>query len=172
MTKAFLKQFCCPDDNMSYNGSLRNPWLREGFTWATDRSICLRINGRVDDAPENADAPSTDNMFAGDYHATGDWKPFAQIVIGVPARACPECLGKQKHACQCGHVHDCGECNGTGQVKSFGDMIIGERKLAGKYLQLISLLDGLEVNLSGKPNVPMSLRFNGGIGLVMPKRKD
>jgi hypothetical protein len=50
-------------------------------------------------------------------------------------------------------------------------MEIDGRRIQNKFLRLVAALPGAEFNTTGDVNTPVSFRFAGGIGLVMPLLK-
>lgn len=113
-------------------------------------------------------------------------------------RNCPVCSGRgwltasgddNSH-----HQLDCPRCDGRGRVKGSADnhndseeclychgrgvelellcTDLGESRFNNAYLRLIATLPGAEIEASPKVAAVARFRFSGGIGFLMPVRKD
>lgn len=66
---------------------------------------------------------------------------------GTAEVTCPECWGETPHECNCGHVHECGECFGSGKARKVTVGRCGVMRgdqlgfVGGKYASLFDLFD-------------------------------
>ena len=166
MTIKTLKQFCGDDDTREI---LKQPSSQDDWTWATDGRMVVRVP-RMADVPEVERYPKCSMVF-GQYQPDGDWQPLPKI----PPQESSECSCSKCHGsgecrcknCQCKHL--CGVCDGSGQITVTTKTVIGKRSLNDFFLRKLALLPKIEVNTSGdNPESPMSFRFDGGCGLLMP----
>lgn len=90
-----LKRFSSKDPTRT---QILEPWSRGEYSFATDSRILIRVP-RLDQIPENRDAPATDHLFAKFPHA-GNWLS----IPGLPEpqdEPCPECEGSGKESARC-----------------------------------------------------------------------
>src|SRR5581483_1511692 len=95
-----------------------------------------------------------------------------KVAKGEFVRECDECQGSPNaHACSCGHVHDCENCGGTGEIFDTGKgMDIGSRLVALHFLWKIGQLPGALIAWDGD-SPAMPFKFDGGRGIVMQLRR-
>lgn len=164
-----LQQFCGTDETRHY---LMKPFSRDGFTWATNGHILVRVALRPDvpdvDKKFNQNGPLKDIDGATFFRPKFDLPP-------KPAKGeCPTCDGR-------GFAHDCPDCecqcetcDGSGE--SDGERLfstsIGPKIFALNYVRQMLSLRGIE--LATLPETadenPMLFRFDGGVGALMPMR--
>lgn len=136
--------------------NLRNPWTRDGFTWATNGHVLIRtgVNKLVG---ENERAPSPERVLAG-FDAATNWKPLALRDLPEPTfcnvwvenfDAIGEPLMETKQNCQV--------ATSVG-IRGFN--------LDLRYARLIAALPECEISV-GAQTKPAYFRFAGGIGAVM-----
>ena len=162
MTADDLKQFCADrEDPRPY---LRQPWTRDGYTWATNGHIIIRvpvIDG-IPDCPNSRDGV----LLFSQQKEPIDWIPVP-AVEPTKTEDCENCDGTGTHECSCGTEHDCGECDGMGKVESKPQAIkVGNAFFADHYLRLIA---GWEIAPNG-PTDPTWIRKGDALGLLMPMR--
>ena len=160
MTLDELNKFCADADDLR---GLHQPWTRDGYTWASDVHIAVRVPA-IADVPDNESAPSTTKLFA-ETAPPGEW-------VAVPAVKAPEldecddCYGGGQHECHCGHEHECGTCNGSGKVRGIAIAIaVGNSNFADRYLHMIQ---GWEIAPNGQQAA--WIRKDDALGLLMPMR--
>jgi hypothetical protein len=139
------------------------PFSLNGHTYATNGHVAVRVPRRPD-IPENKEAPKIERL---------PWD-FSRVKFGsLPERGplpdeCWACGGTgQEHSCpdcRC----KCNTCDGSGKHQPFVRRI-GKVAFNGRYIEWLRALPGLEI---GKPrrSRPLPFRFEGGEGLLMPRR--
>ncbi len=164
MTKEDLQRFCSEDD--SRKDTIGLPFSEGEWTYATDGRILLRVP-RLADVPENPKAPKNvqKNIF--------DLNPISEQWQKVPVQLpplyegekCDLCRGEGQHECECGNVHDCDRCQGTGLLPVKGKPIDigGVHSVSHIYLHKIRDIPGIEIcaSTNGTPHA-LGLRFDGG----------
>jgi hypothetical protein len=162
-----LDQFCCVEDDQRF-AALGQPWSAGEYTYATNGHILVRVPRRPD-APENDLAPSDKAEAVIGKGYGGEFFPVPPVQL-PPAteEKCPECGGRgTEHDCpdcEC----DCKGCDGAGAVQDRSWVEVGEAFFATGYVRRILGLPGLEISLSPTAKDPLSFKFDGGIGLLMP----
>ena len=161
MTLDDLKRFCADaDDSREY---LRQPWTRDGYTWATEGHIIIRVPA-IADIPDNKGAVDADGLFSRQPDAK-EWLAVPTVKAPKPAK-CDDCYGSGLHECNCGHEHTCGVCNGTGKVRAKVIAIpVGNSNFADRYLARIQ---GWEI--APNKEKPAWIRKDDALGLLMPRR--
>jgi len=156
-----LKRFCVDGDDIRYG--LQQPWTRDGYTWASNGYLVVRVPA-IAEVPDNEKAPSIAKLFS-ETAPPGEW-------VAVPTVAAPEldggdvCYGDGQHECDCGHLHECGTCNGSGEVRAKALAIaVGNSNFADRYLHMIQ---GWEIAPNGKKAA--WIRKDDALGLLMPMR--
>jgi hypothetical protein len=172
MSNVDLQQFCGDETGISY---LMRPWSFNDWSYATDSHIVVRIPRRADDAAAGPDHPAA--LKAEKYFADlpgGDFVPLPAVTIPTDKTFdCDECGGTGRdHLCpSCKCV--CEECGGTGTDKSpLGSISvgIGDFVIAAKYFLLLHQLPGCLISTRAIDDGPISFKFDGGEGLLMPLR--
>lgn len=171
-----LQQFCSTDDLRPY---LMKPFRFKGFTWATNGHILVRV--REDKRYE---------PLAGKIDPAGPLKGFdkvtmwARVAVALPpqieVQQCVACKGSgADHSADACSGDVCWTCDGAG----FSD---GERStsvtlahvpFALNYVRQMLALPNVEIAPTSVSNAdhdyrPLYFRFNGGIGALMPLRKN
>ena len=154
LTTADLMKFC----DQGYSRTAK-PWSLGEDTMATDAILLIRVP-RLADVSENPEAPKTDGMW-----------PKTQAeqrypVPMVPLHECEKCGGD-------GQIDGgvCAWCEGKGKYAYEDD----REEIAGclfghKSLSLLNTLPNCEISPTG-PRTPAWIRFGGGDGLLMPRRR-
>jgi len=167
ITKETLMPFCSVSPAKPH---FRQPSSQGEFTYACDGRILIRV-ARLADVPEVEGYVNMDRVM-GQFHAEGDWQPAPMKFTEAKIGPCHACGGQGTHFCEkCGEDHDCARCEGKGTKEEMQWMEIDGRRIQNKFLRLVAALPGAEFNTTGDENTPVSFRFAGGIGLVMPLLK-
>lgn len=168
-----LKQFCGTELTRYY---LNEPWTRDGFTYATNGHILVRVPARhdIEDQPK---APDITKM---------PWPNGVVEFIDAPRmvlppvslRKCEECGGRRfEHECpdcECAcELCACELCDGTGEVSSDDKTSIdfNGNLFALRYIRQLMKLQRLTIGSGEYQASPMPFKFKGGEGLLMPLRK-
>ena len=164
MSEIDLSVFCESETSKSTRYDLRKPWYQDGYIYATDARICVRVpldglaplseKGRkVPVSASDLDWPRTEK----------GWRPWPRKRWVKPSfgtsHICPVCDGKGQ---QCDH------CNGVGEGSDFASIQkIGGRIIAAHYDRRIRALPDVAYLLVGKTcEKPIAFRFDGGEGLI------
>jgi hypothetical protein len=169
MTLLDLQPFCSTCETRP---QLARPYNLDGWTYATDGRICLRVPALADTEP-NTDSPPPPNpaeLFNQPLAKACDENlaPFPTLPDAPPRVYCHECNGEGFVRCECcNHEKDCDNCtNGTEAV--LFPWRVGGQYLNLHYLRKIEGLPGLIFHALPAP-VPSLFRFNGGgEGLISP----
>ena len=168
ITKELLQKFCCDKDGAEV---LQSPTSQGNHTFATNRKFMLQV-ARLTDVPEMERFPNCKSVMQmwtqeGEWKVLSAFQPFSVSEV-LP---CKNCGGTGTHTCkQCECHHECGKCDGAGEIKQIRPQRVGERCYDGDLLQLISSLPAVEINISGSKTACGSFRFEGGIGVIMPMK--
>lgn len=164
-----LQQFCGTDETRHY---LMKPFSRDGFTWATNGHILVRVALRPD-------VPDVEKKFNQNGPLNGlEGATFFRPKFDLPPKPmvaeCLNCEGRGfQHNCpdcEC----QCATCEGSGA--SDGERLwstsIGPKVFALNYVRQVLSLPGIELaTLPEQPNEDLMLfRFSGGVGALMPMR--
>lgn len=162
-----LKPFCT---NGYDRYQLRKPWSRDGYTYATNGRILVRV-ARRDDVPENAQAPDVEKLLEKAQIDTANFTPLPPF--DLPPEKMDECTSCGGSGCE----HDCPDCNcicedcdGSGEESHYSFISVGIFGLpyAARHIAIIRDLPGVEISRTAAGLNPMPFRFDGGIGLLMP----
>jgi hypothetical protein len=162
-----LQQFCGDDETRPY---LMKPFTRNGYTWATNGHILVRVAARADALPIEKDV-NTEKVIEGIGNATFHRPSFQLPPAPTEAGVCPDCDGR-------GAAHDCPDCectcqkcNGRGDldVEKMTSTTIGPKFYNLHYVRMILSLPGIELSVvATKPKFAvMFFRFDEGVGCVM-----
>lgn len=161
-----LKPFCYTGDDRPY---LKQPWSRGDFTYASNGHVLVRVL-RLTDVPENAATPDCEKLLAKTPECS-DFAPFPEFDISdAPKVPCDICDGRgTEHDCpDCGH--DCEECDGTGEIEEIQSVTLFGAIYDTRYIKQIMTLPGLKFSASPPKHVAARFIFEGGEGLIMPRR--
>lgn len=191
----YLKPFCSQD-----NERISTPWTADGYTYATDGVIAVRVPA-IDGVPNNNEAPDMQRLLW-DHGTISDWRDLPEYDI-TAARPCKQCKGsgKSRVCYECdgdgeleldsGHnLYDveCATCHGDGVLPAIDDngkpcarcdgtgkdlvtpVPWGEGAISMKMLQRIGNLPGAKMSQAGGGTQTFRFKFDGGEGLVMPMR--
>lgn len=159
-----LKPFCNTNNEDMFQAKTSLPFHQGGWTYATDRRIILRLPQRRD-IKEVSDKPPDLNKskLPWIHDNVSQWIP-------LPTEIPP--LLKEK--CYCGGDYkECLDCNGSGEEEKPEAVPVGGKLISNKYLLLIKTLPNPMLAPDATKNLEACLfKFDGGVGLIMPMRKD
>lgn len=171
-----LQKFCAVHDPRNW---LEKPFTEGDFTYATNGHILVRVP-RLDGYPDVHEKMRETCL---KVFATN---PQGSLVPGLPADPavkmikCDVCAGSGEVCDGCGgwnnikrgHEVDCDECDGTGEVESWGSnfVAVGCAHVEPRYLRLVKGLPNVMVYVNGEEKA-LYFTFDGGDGLLMPRRK-
>jgi len=161
----------CGDDSGRH--TLSNPWVRDGVRYATDGRILVWQKCNEPDTPDinppNAELLIRDLVGKGKHES----EPVTIPEFDFPPlmKTCDNCNGRGLcDKCECETEHECGACDGSGEVARSRVPI----QLADKYRVMDLYLDclrrhGATVYLPTHKARPAYFTIDGGIkGVVMP----
>lgn len=173
MSEIDLQPFCSTDPDRAY---LMQPWTREGFTWATNGHILVRVPARRE-VVGNPEAPNAARIMA--CHVGAEFSPLPAVKWpDEPERKkCEICSGSGRDPEFPTHL--CFECEGDGNgFQPLTSVLIRGVPFQVKYVRMIAALPGTEFAVSPNPpteNVretkPTAFRFTGGVGALMPMKR-
>jgi hypothetical protein len=124
-----LKPFC---DKQDFRYAFSNPFVKDGFRYATDSRICVRIPSSEPNTipPEKKkDCPGVNVVF--DNFPSEGFRNIDELIAGREASGpydmrdcdcgelneCHKCLGSGTQCCpHCDQDMDCEDCDGTGEA--------------------------------------------------------
>lgn len=170
ITLETLSKFCAQPPMLADREWLTKPFTLEGWTYATDGRIAIRVSA-VPDVPAHDLLPkAVVALFPTDEGRT--WSPVPVILQATPK--CERCGGTGKHECVCGDQHGCVACQGRGERWTMGSkasvVMFGEIGLHPYYVDKLRLLPGVKLSATGGPHDPVAIKFDGGEGVLMPMR--
>jgi hypothetical protein len=167
-----LQRFC--KDHVDLKGNTyREPFTFEGWMYATDGRICIRV--RSDDRNSRGKFPPAQSLFVramddarmkqwpeAKYTKHGEWPCVVCDSVGKLMAKCPHCQANTI-------AHDCPSCGGDGIARITR---VGNRLVCVKYDEMIRELPGVEYFADGKDfKPPLLFRFEGGEGAIMGRAK-
>lgn len=173
-----LLPFC---DEFSWKYDLCEPFVKDGYVYATDSRIALRIPTRrsntFDMSSRSARFPKMgetfDNLLTNHLDSKEPWLPWPTKPIFVETEAdaqagiaCPICR-TQGHYYADGDAVTCVYCDATGWVERWDHVDTGKSIIAGRYWRLISRLPCVWYRERMREDDPIWFRFAGGDGLLM-----
>ena len=189
MDLATLEGFCSV-----YAERIATPWNKDGFTFATDGYILIRVP-LMAGVPERINHPEDVNLIAENPEPTGGFIHLPSLEsMGVTicprckgnppdSEKCPECEGRCEVELSNSHSDytvECKSCEGEGEVdgckrcKGIGYLMKEDRvEIAGCKYQTINLiafsrhLPNCSIAPGGKGKASW-IHFDGGDGLIMP----
>jgi hypothetical protein len=159
MNKDDLQNFCCPGIP-----GLSRPWSRDIYTFASNGHILIRVK-RLDDIPDNPEAPKTFHLWPKDI------PPFIEIPDFPEPEftPCVACNGTGRISCT-GDV--CEECDGDKKDQVIVKVKVGICLFSNHYLAMIKKLPGLQFAPPEKDTLkPAYFLFYDGDGLLMPMKQ-
>ena len=213
-----LTPFCSSDHSVSQSNRyfLSIPWIKDGYQWASDGVIIVRVRTDQPDSELQPLFPENSFQVLKPYDKTlienMKFELPVQIVEKVTKQCsqckglgeiteeeCTNCHGSGECECgNCGWEHDCGYCGGTGRETPHPDEVLEDGKMcsecngdgsldnsvvehhgqfiAGKYYNMIKDLPDVLLQVVPEEDIltstPVYFSFEGGEGLVMPRRRD
>lgn len=171
MTPMDLSPFCGRDLTRPY---LQQPFSYGEWTYATNGHICVRVPRRPTVEENENMKDKAANLFL--QNTASEFSPMPKVTI-------PADLGEDDDCNTCdgrGTEHDCPDCEclcedcgGSGKEPP-GSRIsigIGEGIYQGSYVLLMQTLPAVEIAKPDKEK-PLCFRFDGGEGLLMPRRSE
>lgn len=164
-----LQKFCSEDETRE---PLMKPWRDGDFTYASDGRVIIKVPAEPGDVVQpKTPTPEKVAIIFSWFNGPGlEWQKLPTLPV-LETQGCGVCHGDGEHECDCGCVHKCGNCDGVGKIPIDAHLDIGPARFNCYYLRLIADLPGLEIAVRGELD-PMMLRFDGGVGVLMPMRKD
>lgn len=180
-----LIPFCSTDETRP---SLRQPYTRGGYTYATDGRIAVRVPAidgipdrvpAIDGIPDVERAPDCEGVFRTLTPTDAPWQPIPTDLPELPdGHECPECNGRAEvrwsYRDKDGDKHErsfeCPVCDGDGVIEGrpvpmpWQGLTLDARRVA----KFAALPGPVEFQAPSDPYEPVRVRFNGGIGLFMP----
>jgi hypothetical protein len=165
-----LQRFCGNQFGREY---LHKPFSRNGFTYATNGHIMVRVALRPD-------VPDVDKKFNQERPLEGiETATFYRPSFELPAM--PTEVGECLSCDGSGHEHTCPHCTcrcescgGSGEEnpEKRRSATIGVKIFAMNYIRQMLSLPGIELAVmeSEPDEKPLLFRFDGGVGALMPMR--
>lgn len=170
-----LLEFC---DRYAWRHAIGQPWAKDGYLYATDARIAIRIPTSQPDTPTgDARLPKIADVFAQwPVPATAAWqrwpvKPVFVDTAHETGEDCPICHGDGFYYTD-GDVRRCVYCDGSGKVQAFDNVELGKSYVAGVYWDKIRRLPDPWYVEPEKADEPVHFRFLGGEGLLMPIKQE
>ena len=171
ITNIDLSQFCSREEMRAY---LLKPASQGDWTYATNGHIMVRVP-RLVAVPEVEHFPYKQcvKMFT-DFSLT---EPIPLGQYDWPEQTeddCTHCDGRGKEhdcpACEC----TCEWCDGAGIAPAMDNISaeISGIPFQAKYIKMLAALPSIEVPAKVHPSNPMPFRFEGGQGLLMPRKTE
>ncbi len=171
MTLEELKTFCGHDEERP---QYHHPWVKDGFTWATDAAMLVRLDSPLEGVEENPKAIATQSAF--DKYQTpidAKWQPVPAVTPVYKFVPCVFCDGTGTCQCpECEADHKCGKCDGDGGCDQHESVDVLGRLASTVRMSKFGVIRGIEMTSTyDDPKTPIAFRFPGGIGLLMPMNK-
>lgn len=164
-----LMPFCSTEDSRK---NLMNPWSRDGFTWASNGFILIRVAYR-DSVPPNPKAPGVKEVMKCHVGAVFSELPSVKWPYTPREDTCLSCRGRRfKHDCPSCYCK-CLQCEGTGLDYQPVSVTIRGTAFSVRYIKMIIDIPGLEFYASKKylSNGYYPFRFQGGIGVIAARNE-
>jgi len=184
-----LKPFCArPITYSKY--SLEEPFAVDGWEYATDGKICVRIPTRKPStvAGDQRKLPDVSLLEWKTIAKVKEWKPI--LAVGKTMKAddpldCTDCRDKLVTCPDCRSRVGCHRCRWSGVIGPRCTTCKSKRRAAGMpvrkigkclfdmyFIRKMRELSECEVPLWEKVDIAMPFRFQGGEGFVMPLSGD
>jgi len=166
-----LQAFCADPDGVR---AIAAPWSRDGFTWATDGHMLIRVPLQ----PEVGDNERCPQVMGNWLGAILDKEPATWFDIPeFPAPTddeCAECEGRGMVTPRTRwneyDEEECKSCGGDGRILETKAVEIGEVCFTDRLLEKLRRLPNVKIGPFG-PNEVARIAFDGGDGLLMPRRR-
>lgn len=171
-------------------------WIKNGWKYATDGRICVRIP-TADINDSEGKYPDGDELFDSNKFLLCDVPLITPIASGKCSvcngrgklhKACPNCCGDGVFECPTCHAETlkcetccgsgrsneiimCNDCDGTGI--DFGHFAVKDINFNGKYIHKLNRLftNCVMIGLPLESNKPAKIKFEGGECALMPMAK-
>lgn len=170
-----LQDFCSVDETRM---SICTPFVFNGWKYATDGRICVRIQtNEPDDSNEPYKRPDASALFKG-FNVDGLESFEIPKLDGVKIIECERCGGTGEQTCDMGHNHECPNCDGDGHYEEWPKHEIAKFIFSEQFLSKMALLSGIKFYPTAanwdkdKIAKPALFTFGNGQGLLMPIRKE
>lgn len=173
-----LRPFCSTDPTRPI---MAQPWSRDGFTFATDARILIRVAVPPSGGPPGH--PNAPGMNAKDFPFTHDhihpslWLPIPSDLPDPKLIACGTCAGTgylpTEPQTSNLNPEPCDHCDGAKTWLEPTGVILGHQLISEIYLALIAKelpAPFLAPNAVKKEHA-IPLKFTGGLGYLMPMHK-
>lgn len=191
-----LNRFC-GDDEGRYE--LATPWRHDGYDYATDSRIAVRVPSSGSEVAVNTDKDRAKAYRSFGPIPSGEWRWWPMLEPDHDTEPCEACdgTGHGKVKCntcdgtgccdcdKCGNEHDCGHCDGEGEVTDDdttcpvcngfktqpGPLVIAGRRISGRYWQVVNVIADVEFLDDGMDcNTVLVFRAPGGLeGRLIPR---
>ena len=158
----------CDQHERSLRFYMKEPWVKDGYIWATDSIIAVRIKTDEPDSEAHSKRPPCEQLV--------QWSAFP-IVDGFPApvaevkwAACSTCGGEKKYPCpHCEQLMPCYNCDQTGEEVESTDVAIGEELFDAYQLSRVNKLGKVTCKMTQDKDGKAVLAFQIGPyeGLLM-----
>ena len=163
-----LQRFCSKDTNRP---NLNQPVNCGAYCYASDGRVIIRTD-RHPLCLEGANTPNFEAVLKDE--CDGNFMPLPTEPPegwGTPCGACGG-TGGIKCQCHCGsqHVRQCDDCDGLGKVYQQPRNIVnvGQSRVQAQFLVRIAKLPNPLIACGKNPIDPLHIKFDGGIGRLMP----
>ncbi len=161
-----LKKYC--DDPKNGRYQLSEPWSDDKYTYASNGHILVRVpkfsdSSKRKDSPTGLGKKSFDEIFKAE-----PVKWFSIPTVHPKHQDCEDCNGKGKFKYH-GETVQCEECDGKGKYLRHISVDIGGVAFSDVYLSWIAELPNSTIG-PFKVDEPARFKFDGGEGLLMPRR--
>jgi len=158
-----LQDFCSTDDCRE---SIMTPFVRDGWKYATDGRIMVRIKtDEPDDSGQPHKRPNAAKLFEGFDVSKLEAFNLPELK-GVENQTCRYCSGNGVQTCSLGHDHDCDECDTTGLTEKWPEQDIGKARFSERFLVKIKNLPGLRFYPT-TAETPALFTFDNGEGILL-----
>lgn len=159
----------CGDKESRY--ALTAPWIRDGWRYATDGRLCVRMPAEGLQDTAAVYIPPAGEVFAINFEPYADkcrkpWPDLMQIVMYDGT--CPQCDGFGELGCSECFKRTCLTCHGKKTTKQEHFAHVGNHAVRPVYARKIADLPGVRWAAGIASNKPLPFVFDGGgQGLVM-----
>lgn len=150
----------CDRKHEGYRYATSDPFVRAGFTYATDGRVCVRVP-----APGEPDTLAGDRTFPGGAGLGLPWPAETPSLLPWPAP-------NYEWAEQPQGEFDVDAKPSWVWIPSPLRQAVGNREIRSTYHYLVSLLPNVGYSPHGGEHDPIYFAFDGGEGLLMPLAKE
>lgn len=172
MTKEAIKQalrmFCAKEHEI--RPALHNPFSKDGYTWATNGHMMIRVD-LMDEIAEHPTAPNVTKVFNDAFDGSNmrklNHEGFSYEEMETECTAC-DGRGTEHDCPDC--TCECEYCNGSGVCVQKTSVYVGKALFNASYIKTLLSLPNIVVQSDPDPMKPMPFSFDGGCGLLLPLR--